>query len=302
VRTFGKSLRSSLSSAGKSQLVGRDSAAPGLEEPAAAEAAESSLPTIDALTCETHSSALLTATIASAVNAFRLRNTARSEEALKPYVPREPALIAVLRNGMLDTELDEDTLAVIIDYFDSLAPARIALDQYFADANHIGVERASALHLLGLSTVWRRACEHGLAAMRQLHGHLAGLSPQYTTNSDLLIDLLQTTIIGGSPCIDENGHVSIPELPQRRRSVRRTLCQPCMITHNRTNSPAFVRDVSPGGFGLERVPPLLPKSMVMVELPSGRRFSGVVAWCDGNAAGVRFLRTLPPNDPLLSGG
>jgi hypothetical protein len=260
------------------------------------------LPIVEALACETHSSALLTVTIASAVNAFRTPNTARSEEALKPYIPREPALVAVLRNGMLETDLDEDTLAVIIDYFDSLAPARIALDQYFADANHIGGERASALHLLGLSSVWRRACENGLVAMRQLHGHLANLPSQYTSNSNLLIDLLQSTIVGGSPCIDEHGHVSIPELPQRRRSARRTLCQPCTITHNRTKSPAFVRDVSPGGFGLERVPPLVPKTVVLIELPSGRRFTGVVAWCNGSAAGVRFLRTLLPNDPLLSGG
>ena len=67
-------------------------------------------------------------------------------------------------------------------------------------------------------------------------------------------------------------------------------------------SKAFVRDVSPGGFGLERVPQLLPKTLVLIELPSGRRFTGVVAWCDGRQAGVRFSRTLLPNDPLLSGG
>ena len=62
-----------------------------------------------------------------------------------------------------------------------------------------------------------------------------------------------------------------------------------------------MRDVSPGGFGLERVPRLVPKSLVLVELPSGRRFTGVVAWCNGTSAGVRFARTLLPNDPLLSG-
>jgi hypothetical protein len=59
--------------------------------------------------------------------------------------------------------------------------------------------------------------------------------------------------------------------------------------------------VSPGGFGLERVPQLVPNSLILIELPSGRRFTGVVAWCSGSAAGVRFSRTLLPNDPLLSG-
>ena len=234
------------------------------------------MPILEVLVCETHSAALLTATIASAVNAFKRRDSERTEQGLKPYVPREPALISVLRNG-------------------------IALDQYFADANHIGAERASALHLHGLSNSWRRACDDALVAVRQLHGHLGRLPSQYTSNSKVLIDLLQTVTRGGSPCLDANGRISIPDLPQRRQSARRTICQPCTITHNRTTSQGFVRDVSPGGFGLERVPQLVPKGLVLVELPSGRRFTGVVAWCNGSAAGVRFARTLLPNDPLLSG-
>ena len=269
------------------------------EEPA--DVTESSMPILEALVCETHSAALLTATIASAVNAFKRRDSERTEQGLKPYVPREPALISVLRNGMLETDLDEDTVAVIGDFFNDLAPARIALDQYFADANHIGAERASALHLHGLSNSWRRACDDALVAVRQLHGHLGRLPSQYTSNSKVLIDLLQTVTRGGSPCLDANGKISIPDLPQRRQSARRTICQPCTITHNRTTSQGFVRDVSPGGFGLERVPQLVPKGLVLVELPSGRRFTGVVAWCNGSAAGVRFARTLLPNDPLLSG-
>jgi PilZ domain len=272
------------------------------DDPASSETSETSMPILEALVCETHSTALLTATIASAVNAFKRHGTARSEEELKPYVPREPALISVLRNGMLETDLDEDTIAITSDFFDDLAPARIALDQYFADANHIGAERASALHLLGLSNLWRRACEDALVATRQLHGYLGRLPAQYTSNSKVLIELLQDAVVGGSPCIEDEGRISIPELPQRRRNARRTICQPCTITHNRMTSKAFVRDVSPGGFGLERVPQLLPKTLVLIELPSGRRFTGVVAWCDGRQAGVRFARTLLPNDPLLSGG
>lgn len=279
----------------------RNESAPPPEHDEPADVTESSMPILEALVCETHSAALLTATVASAVNAFKRRDSERSEQGLKPYVPREPALISVLRNGMLETDLDEDTVAVIGDFFNDLAPARIALDQYFADANHIGAERASALHLHGLSNSWRRACDDALVAVRQLHGHLGRLPSQYTSNSKVLIDLLQTVTRGGSPCLDANGRISIPDLPQRRQSARRTICQPCTITHNRTTSQGFVRDVSPGGFGLERVPQLVPKSLVLVELPSGRRFTGVVAWCNGSAAGVRFARTLLPNDPLLSG-
>jgi len=271
------------------------------EEPAPAELSDSSMPILEAFVCETHSAALLAATITSAINAFRRGDADKSEATLKPYVPREPALISVLRNGMLETDLDEDTLAVISDFFEVLAPARIALDQYFADANHIGTERASVLHQLPLSNSWRRACEDALVAIRQLHGYLGRLPSQYTSNSEVLIGLLQEAANGGSPCLDDEGKISIPDLPQRRHTARHSICQPCVLTYNRTTAQAFVRDVSPGGFGLERVPKLAPKSLVLIELPSGRRFTGVVAWCNGSSAGVRFSRTLLPNDPLLSG-
>jgi len=293
VQAFGKLIRPRL---------GPDAAASAHDEAAGPKVTDASMPILEALVVETHAAALLTATLASAVNAFKQPNAERSEKALKPYVPPEPALISVLRNGMLETDLDRDTIAVIVDFFDDLAPARGALEQYFSDTNHIGAERAYALHLLGLTNSWRRACDDALVAVRQLHGYLGRLPTQYTSNSKVLIELLQSVARGGSPCLDANGKISIPDLPQRRQSARRTICQPCTITYNRTTAQAFVRDVAPGGFGLERVPQLTPKSLVLIELPSGRRFTGVVAWCKGSTAGIRFARTLLPNDPLLSGG
>jgi hypothetical protein len=256
---------------------------------------------LEALVCEVHSAALLTATVAGAINAFRRSGTVRSEEGLKPYVPGEPAIISVLRNGMLETDLNEDTVRLLIQFFDDLGPARIALDRYFADANHIGEDRAASLHLLTVSTAWRRACQDAMLAVRQLHAELLRLPAQYTSNSKQLNNLLQDVIMGGSPCLDADGQIAMPDLPQKRQSARRTVCQPCMLTYNRVTSQAFVRDVSPGGFGLERVPQLVPKTQVEIELPSGRRFSGVVAWCSGSSAGIRFARALLPNDPLLSG-
>ncbi len=262
---------------------------------------DSSMPMLEALVCEVHSAALLTTTVASAINAFKRPDAVRSEAGLRPYIPAEPAIVSVLRNGMLETDLNEDTVRLVIQLFDELAPARISLDRYFADANHIGEDRAAALHLLALSTTWRRACQDALLAVRQLHGDLRHLPAQYTSNSNLLNNLLQDAIMGGTPCLDGEGQIAIPDLPQRRQSARRTVCQPCTLTHNRVSAQAFVRDVSPGGFGLERVPQLVPKTVVEIELPSGRRFTGTVAWCSGSSAGVRFSRPLLPNDPLLTG-
>ena len=270
-------------------------------EPERPRAPDVSMPMLEALVCEVHSAALLTAAIASAINAFRQQGSVRSAAGLRPYIPGEPAIVSVLRNGMLETDLNEHTVRLVIQFFDDLAPARIALDRYFAEANHIGEDRAATLHLLPVSNTWRRACQDALLAVRQLQTELSRLPAQYTSNSKLLNNLLQDVIMGGSPCLDADGQIALPDLPQRRQSARRIVCQPCQLTHNRATSQAFVRDVSPGGFGLERVPQLVPKTQVEIEMPSGRRFSGVVAWCSGSSAGIRFTRPLLPNDPLLSG-
>jgi hypothetical protein len=293
VQAFGKSVHPKLDPTAARNLQGEVADAP--------KVAETSMPILEALVCETHAAALLAATIASAVNAFRRHDTVRSERELKPYVPSEPALISVLRSHMLEADLDRDTVAVIVGFFDDLGPARVALNQYFSDANKLGDERASALHLLTLSNAWQRACDDALVATRQLHGYLERLPAQYTSNSKAIIGVLQIVTRGGSPCLDANGKIALPDLPQKRLSARRTICQPCTITYNRTTAQAFVRDVSPGGFGLERVPQLTPKTLVLIELPSGRRFTGVVAWCKDSTAGIRFSRALLPNDPLLSG-
>jgi hypothetical protein len=256
----------------------------------------------ETLVYEIHSAALLTVAIASGVNALREPTAQRSEVSLKPYLPHEPAIIMAMRNLMIDTHLDEHTVNVFSQFYYDLEPSRSVLVRYFTDANQIGEERASTLHLFSLTNSWRNACRDALSALQQLHHDVVReLSAQYARNSNVLKKLLVEAANGGSPCLDANGQIRLPDLPQRRRSARRTLCQPCVITHNRRTSEAFVRDVSSGGLGLERAPQLAPDSIVFVELASGRRFAGVVVWCDGVAAGIRFAKALLPNDPLLWG-
>ncbi len=289
-----KSYQSRLS--GKAEMTELDS------EPPLDGAADSSGSIFEAIVYELHSAALLTAAIASAVNALRQPTAQRSEEKLKPYVPQEPAIVTAFRNQMIESEPDGNTAGVISDFFYDLAPATIILERYFVDARQIGDERASILHLLSLTNSWRKACRDAMTALQQQHHDVVRkLSAQYAQNFDVLTKLLSEAANGGSPCLDPEGQIRLPDLPQRRRSTRRTLCQPCIIRHNRKTSEAFVRNVSAGGLGLERVPQLVPDSIVLVELPSGRRFAGIVVWCDEAAAGIRFARPLLPNDPLLLG-
>ena len=102
------------------------------------------------------------------------------------------------------------------------------------------------------------------------------------------------------PCLDARGQPYLPPLPQRRRSLRRSLGQNCRILYRKAILSAFAKDISDGGIGLLRVPFLQNDDLVTVELDNGRQFKGSVVWCRDEAAGVRFERPLTASDPLLA--
>ena len=109
------------------------------------------MPMLEALVCEVHSAALLTATIASAINAFRRNGAVRSEAETQALRATRTGDRSVLRNGMLETDLNEDTVRLVIQFFDDLGAGAHRARPIFADANHIGEDRAAALHLLTVS-------------------------------------------------------------------------------------------------------------------------------------------------------
>ena len=73
-------------------------------------------------------------------------------------------------------------------------------------------------------------------------------------------------------------------------SSRRTVSQNGLMTVAGKSFRVFVRDVSAGGFGLEQVPILHAGTGAIVEISTGRRFSGTIAWYKLGRAGVRFTR------------
>jgi hypothetical protein len=271
-----------------------------INAPATAE--EDLHPLVEALVCDTHTAALMTAVIASIVNTLREPSGARSQADLEIYLPQQPALLLALPRWASETGIGTSVLASIVGFFADAENARLQTGHYFTDANLMGLERAAALHQFILAKAWRSVCRSAAAAVEDLNDDSGEVLPElYMLNAGVLKRLLDAAAHGEAPCVDAQGRPYLPALPQRRRSSRRMVGQPAMVTAAGTTMRAFVRDVSTGGFGLEQVGLLDTGASVVVELPTGRRFAGEVVWYKRRRSGIRFTRPLSPNDPLLWG-
>jgi hypothetical protein len=262
----------------------------------------SNTPLFEGLVCETHHAAAMSAIVASCINGAVGRRHCLSRDAIDRFLPPEPAvLLALTRRSLLDVEPLSDTRHVLDAFFLALRVLRRKLGAHFFDAAEIGPDRALMIHGRALKDAAAAVCHEGLRAVRALELETPGrLSDLYCEHARALGVMLLAAERGETPCLTAGGEPMLPVLPQRRRSTRRSLGQQCRIVYRNASLSAFVKDVSTGGMGLLRVPFLHADEMVTVELASGRRFTGLVAWCRGEAAGVRFHEPLADSDPLLA--
>ncbi len=256
----------------------------------------------EALVCETHLAALQTATVTSAINALRHSGRLADPQAMWDFIPHHTPMLLASRAWLDEAGLSAVAIEAIETFFAELKPARHHLAQMFADAAAIGWPRSEVLHLRTVTDGWRSASGAATAAIRQLDDELRYTLPErYAETVPVLSSLLNSARDGLQPCIDAAGRPFMPELPQRRRASRKGLFHECVVQHARRTVRAMVRDVSSGGLGLDGVEGLNPHDLVVVELASGRRLTGLVVWSKGRLAGVRLSTSLPPNDPLLYG-
>lgn len=258
-------------------------------------------PLFEALVCETHHAAAMTAVLTSCIDGALHHRSAISPFELKRFVPVEPVnLLALSRRHSLDVEPLVETQALMDDFFLTLRVLTEDLHRYAFDFHKLGAERAMISNGQTLSRSARRACHDALRLVRQLELETAGrLSALYCDQAKALSQLLIAAEAGTAPCLDNAGRPCHPVLPQRRRSVRRGLSQNCQVGFRHAAYAAFAKDISDGGLGLQRVGFLTLDDVVSVHLESGRRFAGRVVWSSGEMAGVRFHQRLASSDPIL---
>ncbi len=254
----------------------------------------------EALVCETHSAALMTATVTSAVNALADKTLRIGPTELKTFAPGDGSRLSMLQGLLLEADATLDEPIFLGQFLTGAATGHELLKCYYRDAEMLGAARAGVLHKTTLSETWREICHLAILAVRELDAHIAPDLPEiYVQNARVLTALLAGAKNGWRPCIDSHGHLHLPPLPQQRRWPRRALLQTCKVAKRDMAFEAFVRDVSAGGLGLDKMPPVARGEHLSVELVCGRQLRGIVAWSSGAKAGLHFQTELKATDPLL---
>lgn len=259
-------------------------------------------PLVEKLVTETHATALLTAAVTSAINAFRQRTLSTVAAELHAYIPNPAGMKFGLDLMARDSHISIAAREALLVFFGHLEPCLEEMERYFADCKDLGVERAAALHQLSLANSWRLVCHSASDAIQELAIETEDRLPDlYNLSTGILQRLLNAAARGQSPCINADGQTYLPALPQRRRGARRLLHQPATIETLEYSGHIFVRDVSQGGLGLERARRIKEGDHATITLVSGRQFRGTVVWRKGARAGLQLSTPLSPQDPMLWG-
>lgn len=259
-------------------------------------------PLVEKLVSETHSTALLTAAVTSIVNAFRQSGQSNHPTDLRMYLPQPQGMLLGLQLTAKDAQLSVPAHNAILEYFEHLRPCLEQIGSYLTDAETLGVERAAAVHQFSLASTWRLVCHSAADAIQELTIETEDRLPDlYGLSAGILHRLLSAAARGQSPCLSADGKAYLPALPQRRRGARCIIHQPATIKTAATSGRLFVRDVSQGGLGLERVRRIKEGDTATIVLSTGRSFHGTIVWRKGDRAGLRFSVPLSPSDPMLWG-
>ncbi|MFA5957145.1 PilZ domain-containing protein [Hyphomicrobium sp.] len=255
----------------------------------------------EALVCEFHWTVLQVAAITSCMNASVAENRAWKLRACSNLFPVESPVITAALRTWDEIGLPRDLSASLNKIYRDLSDAKRLALPIARDAGTFSGPNISLLKLQQIAAVWRKLTEDCEVALQSLEPEarwrLCGL---YTGNSLVLGKFLKAAISGAYSCVNQIGEVAIPVLPQRRKTRRYVLVQPCTIRGRNVNAAVIARHISSNGIGLESDQDFELKERVIVELRNGRKIRGTIVWMRNKQLDVQFEETLAASDPLFA--
>jgi hypothetical protein len=256
----------------------------------------------EALVCEFHWTALQIGAIASCMNASLASERTWMLRSCSNFIPVESPVVKVALRSWQDIglsgKLAESISRIYFDLSDAKKQALPLIDRAGAFAG----PEISLAKLEQITVLWRKLAEDCNAAVQRLEPETRWrLNGLYTGNSLVLSKFIKEAMSGSDASVNQFGEVAMPILPQRRKTPRYVLLQPCKVSTQSGNSIAFARDISRNSIGLDCEHDFKLKERILVELRNGRKMKGIVAWSRNKKAVVQFDEPLPDGDPLIAG-
>lgn len=257
---------------------------------------------IEAIICTLDRLAADAATVTSGVNTLRAPDGSLKPREIQKFLPATDHKLTELLQALED-ETDATPLLAASGTFISVLEEGCRTVHAFADEEtSLGRERVRILYGARLARIWRHACGLAIELIDATNADMRFVLPlAYRQNAAVLTSLLSGAANGLCPCLDESRHLYLPQLPQQRRWLRRSVLQTCTVEWNGKSVDAFIHDASAGGLGLGKLPRLARNTPLKVTTESGRMFNCVVAWANDERVGVKFPLLLSQDDPLISG-
>jgi hypothetical protein len=255
----------------------------------------------EALVCEFHWTALQIAAIASCMTASLASERTWMLRSCTNLIPVESPVVRVALHSWQDIGLSAKLAASISRiYFDLSDAKKQALPLIRQAGSFVGPD-ISLAKLEQITALWRKLAEDCNTAVQGLEPETRWrLNGLYTGNALVLGKFIKEALFRSYACVNQFGELSIPLLPQRRKTPRYVLLQPCKITGQGSSSIAFARDISKNGIGLDHECHFKLKERVLIELRNGRKMKGTVVWSQKKKVAVQFDEPLSDSDPLIA--
>lgn len=262
--------------------------------------AKQGLMLLEDITCGTHYAALNTAIIGSCFNAIAHRRRYARQQPMRNYLPRAPSARPQWGRLMQEMRQPEGLVSALPLFFSHLAVVEKQAEHISNEIQAHGLANVAQAHAGRMLQASRQMSEIAITAIQSLDKISNGSLPlSYARNMIMLRSFLADVVGGGSPLVDRDGNILVPELPQRRVLQRKPVYLRAILEHKGKSSPVIVINISITGAALENAPPLVPKSVVVLEIGT-RCLAATVVWDRGSSAAIKFDMPLKEEDPLLA--
>jgi hypothetical protein len=252
---------------------------------------------LEAMVCDLQSSALTIGKLAAVMGAYV---SSRPLWTLAPWrhilQDDTPVMLLLLRYSP-EMDIPAATTRQVEDMYSKLGDTIRRSAPVISSTSHAGGHHEMA----ELAKSWGGLCTSSAAVMTALEQPIRSrLDSRYWDNHTKLATFLRDAVSQHHRLVSSTGSVTVPELAQRRQSIRYPVQHNCRILVGGRTCSAVIEDASTTGLRVACKEVLPTTDGVTVQLTDGRKLAARIVWQRPGQIGLTLDRPLLRNDALFA--